>query len=186
MLKFVSLLLVLFSLNITATESFDCKDFNYNPRNIYPICEDGDELLSDVEEKSLEENKQSLLIFGYSACPWCQNLHKIFKTDKKEDFKESCPEVENLNIQELPIGFYFKDSLGKYEFKSIKGRTILENIANEKGVEVDGYPMIVVSNPKNGKKQLVDTGELEDNTNGKGHSFVLLCNALKKAMEDNK
>ena len=55
----------------------------------------------------------------------------------------------------------------------------------EAGIEIDGYPMIVVSNPRNGKKQIVDTADLEDNTDGEGHSSLLLCNALKKAAQEN-
>ena len=107
---------------------FNCDNYNYNPRNIYPICENLDDLVTESFRKSSSENKQTILIFGYSACPWCQNLHKIFKTSKKDGFQKFCKEVKQFNIQEIPVGFYYKDSLNQYQFKSLRGKEIIDDI----------------------------------------------------------
>lgn len=172
-------------MNGSNAAEFNCNHYNYNPKNIYPLCENLDELVSKSYEKSISENKQTILIFGYSACPWCQNLHKLFKTSKKEEFKKYCNEVTQFNVQEIPVGFYYKDTLNQNQFKSLRGKEIINEMAEELDIEIDGYPAIVVVNPKNNKKQFIDTGELEDNTNGEGHSYLLLCEALKKAYLEN-
>jgi hypothetical protein len=184
-LKIVALVLLVVLSNFSFAQSeVDCTKFNYNPRNIYPICENGEELFQEQMNKSLEENKVSVVVFGYSACPWCQSLHKIFFKEFRDEFISSCPEASNLNYGEIPVGFYHQPPNKGYKFQKLNGLNIIQNISADLNVKVAGYPSILVTNPKNGKNVILDTGILEDNSNGEGHSFNLLCNALKKSAQE--
>ena len=171
-LTFISLL-VLFSActkksekstSAPETQGAVCED----KKLVYKTCTEQDVIFAQAEEQAKKAGKPLLVKFGFENCPWCLALHKSFKEGGLKDFVSEQFVVAEINI--IP------DS-GKKVFEKIKGSYAKKS--NE-----TGFPFLIVYDPQKKKSVHQDTGDLEDNSNGKGHNLqkvkLALSNAVKK------
>lgn len=162
----------------------DCEKLMKYQQEIYPVCQDAKDLTQATYEQAIEKEKTALFVFGYSTCGWCQSIHQILKGDKQEAFfKDACPEAQEFVIQEIPVMFPYVDMVKKeWAYQEHSGKAIVKDMFAQTGVKLKGYPAIVIVDPKDPSQMVtLNTGELEDNSSGKGHDYQKLCHAFKAA-----
>lgn len=165
------------SISLLSLSSFAAENCN-DTRRIYKVCSDQSIPHQAILKRALEEEKLVLIKFGADWCSWCHSLHTLFNT---QTFWES------LNNQVLlsEIGVYMYDSATKVE----SGRDILQELlsVNQKDSSiVTGFPFLVVVNPQDNKSVFIGTGDLEDNSNGNGHSPDAVRAAILNAVNQLK
>lgn len=170
MVRFFSLIVLLFAVSAQAEEAPACNDTG----KIYKVC--GDQQ-SDYDAKlaaAKEQKKLLVVVVGAEWCPWCVAMHGMLKDPK---FGKGFAKKFVLS----DVGVYN----GKAKVPS--GEAILAKLQEQAHdtKKIDGIPVLAVVNPANGKAQLINTEPLEKNTKTtKGHDPKKVLAALEAAQRN--
>ncbi|MCB0414842.1 MAG: thioredoxin family protein, partial [Bdellovibrionales bacterium] len=150
-----SLVLILFS--SVHAETMKCVDSD----KIYKVCSDQEAAFQKKLSEAKKNKKLVLIGFGADWCPWCKAISKLFH-DKSfwSTFQTK------LVLSEVGVSHY--DSRERI----LSGFNILNELLkknNKTEGDVDGYPFLAVVRPLDKKTIFINTGDLEDNRNQKGH-----------------
>ncbi|MBT4761825.1 MAG: hypothetical protein HOO06_09030 [Bdellovibrionaceae bacterium] len=190
--KLILVFLVLFTSQLSFAES--CEGRIRVTPEIYPVCDDAYELMKNTNTRASEKNKLSLFIFGRSSCPWCQSLNQMLVTTGRQEFLENCEVLENLEVQEIPSGYYYVKG-DEWAWSHHNGGDIIKELHKKNGSELTGVPVFSMNNPDNTNQfSIINTASkvdpsqyLEKNTKDKdGHDPVKVCAALTKAFSELK
>ncbi len=136
----------------------------------YKTCTSQETIFSKSFKEAKHNKKLLLVQYGFEGCPWCQVMHKGFMHGKMKGFIDKNFVFTSINISEKTGKSVFNKNRGEYKESPKK----------------TGYPFLVVINPATNKSVHRDTGDLEDNSNGKGHDLAKLTKALKEAIKKVK
>jgi hypothetical protein len=132
---------------------------------IYKNCISQNIIIEQTIAQAQQQNKPVLITYGFEECPWCKNLHRLFYKGELMSFVEK---------EFVPVNINIKTSTGKEVFEKYKGE--FKDSPNKVG-----FPFLVVLNAKSKKQTHIDTGNLEDNSKGKGHNIEKVKAALQTA-----
>ncbi len=144
---------------------------------LYKQCQDQLPIFSEALKTAQNNNKHLVITLGYESCPWCQSLGKMFN-----DFHSQQSEIDS-QFDFVEIAAYSYDRFSKSFDEVISGTAVAELLLRrlESVGAINGYPVMFVVNPQNGKAALIDTGKLEENDEANGiygHSRQKVMDAL--------
>lgn len=178
-MKVLSLISLIFSICLTTTfamateQSSGCDDSN----RIYKVCTDQNQIIEKYYSTAQSENKLVLITFGADWCPWCKSLNRIFS--ESEVWSQLDGSVVNSEIG-------VNDISGKNVESGLKIITDLLSLNNKDSSTYNGLPFLAVVDPKTKKAAFIQTGDLEDNSNGEGHDRKKVIEAILKAVSEVK
>lgn len=111
---------------------------------IYPVCENPQQLLRTVKQQALAQKKLAFIKFGESRCANCLKLHRLLQDSY---FSEQCPVYKNFTFQEIPVATYIKR--GPYwEWIALEGQQLAKKLLLANGIQARGVPILAISNPQ--------------------------------------
>ncbi len=162
-------------LSIPFVQAEDSPTANCNDsRRIYKICSDQGKIFKQASAEALSKDQFVVVVFGADWCPWCHSLNKLFA---KEEFMKKSADAFTV----VEIGVYQPESVDTVP----SGIAVLEDLLIKNKVDASvfsGVPLLAVVDPATKKTVFIQTGDLEDNSNGEGHDATKVLNALNEAM----
>lgn len=166
---------LLFSSLIAGAQDGASQNCNDN-RMIYKVCSDQKDIFTQAANDAQAKKQWLAVTFGAQWCPWCRSLNTLFS---KIDFVQKM----NGNFLTINIAVYQPES---YDVVPT-GMSLLNELLAKNNQDIsifNGVPLLVVVDPLAQKAVFIQTGDLEDNSNGEGHDPAKVLSALNKAAKE--
>jgi len=156
---------------VWAADSAACDDST----KLYKVCSDQEDLYRQAAAQAIIEKKFVLITFGAEWCEWCKTMHAVLENDA------NWSRVEDRLVK---VSIAVSDSAGT---DIAAGQHLVQTLLDMNHVDKSifrGIPFLAVVDPISLSTVFIDTGDLEDNTNGPNHDPEKVVAALKAATQE--